>query len=88
MYRPFDVAGQGAVVTGGNGGIGYGTARACPPPTPRCRSGAGGPTRPSAPALIRSPSAAMPGACMPASAMSATNSAPGPGYARPACLFS
>lgn len=28
MYRPFDLQGRGAVVTGGNGGIGYGMARA------------------------------------------------------------
>jgi len=28
MYQPFDLKGQGAVVTGGNGGIGYGMARA------------------------------------------------------------
>src|SRR5512140_155709 len=28
MYTPFDLAGRGAVVTGGNGGIGYGMARA------------------------------------------------------------
>jgi NAD(P)-dependent dehydrogenase (short-subunit alcohol dehydrogenase family) len=28
MYTPFDLTGQGAVVTGGNGGIGYGMARA------------------------------------------------------------
>ena len=28
MYRPFDLSGHGAVVTGGNGGIGYGMARA------------------------------------------------------------
>jgi len=28
MYAPFDLAGHGAVVTGGNGGIGYGMARA------------------------------------------------------------
>ncbi|MFO1325948.1 MAG: SDR family oxidoreductase [Rubrivivax sp.] len=28
MYRPFDLTGHGAVVTGGNGGIGYGMARA------------------------------------------------------------
>ena len=28
MYQPFDLGGQGAVVTGGNGGIGYGMARA------------------------------------------------------------
>ena len=28
MYQPFDLTGQGAVVTGGNGGIGYGMARA------------------------------------------------------------
>jgi NAD(P)-dependent dehydrogenase (short-subunit alcohol dehydrogenase family) len=28
MYQPFDLAGHGAVVTGGNGGIGYGMARA------------------------------------------------------------
>ncbi|MDH4053739.1 MAG: SDR family oxidoreductase [Rubrivivax sp.] len=28
MYTPFDLSGRGAVVTGGNGGIGYGMARA------------------------------------------------------------
>lgn len=28
MYQPFDLSGRGAVVTGGNGGIGYGMARA------------------------------------------------------------
>src|SRR3954463_6911483 len=28
MYRPFDLTGRGVVVTGGNGGIGYGMARA------------------------------------------------------------
>lgn len=28
MYKPFDLTGQGAVVTGGNGGIGYGMASA------------------------------------------------------------
>ena len=28
MYQPFDLSGQGAVVTGGNGGIGLGMARA------------------------------------------------------------
>ena len=28
MYQPFDLTGQGVVVTGGNGGIGYGMARA------------------------------------------------------------
>jgi NAD(P)-dependent dehydrogenase (short-subunit alcohol dehydrogenase family) len=28
MYRPFDLSGRAAVVTGGNGGIGYGMARA------------------------------------------------------------
>jgi len=28
MYQPFDLKGHGAVVTGGNGGIGYGMARA------------------------------------------------------------
>ena len=28
MYQPFDLTGHGAVVTGGNGGIGYGMARA------------------------------------------------------------
>lgn len=28
MYTPFDLSGHGAVVTGGNGGIGYGMARA------------------------------------------------------------
>ncbi len=28
MYQPFDLNGHGAVVTGGNGGIGYGMARA------------------------------------------------------------
>ncbi|GAB3647532.1 SDR family NAD(P)-dependent oxidoreductase [Ramlibacter alkalitolerans] len=28
MYRPFDLGGRGVVVTGGNGGIGYGMARA------------------------------------------------------------
>jgi NAD(P)-dependent dehydrogenase (short-subunit alcohol dehydrogenase family) len=28
MYQPFDLAGRGVVVTGGNGGIGYGMARA------------------------------------------------------------
>jgi NAD(P)-dependent dehydrogenase (short-subunit alcohol dehydrogenase family) len=28
MYRPFDLSGRGVVVTGGNGGIGYGMARA------------------------------------------------------------
>ena len=28
MDTPFDLTGQGAVVTGGNGGIGYGMARA------------------------------------------------------------
>ena len=28
MYRPFDLQGRAAVVTGGNGGIGYGMARA------------------------------------------------------------
>ena len=28
MYTPFDLTGRGAVVTGGNGGIGYGMARA------------------------------------------------------------
>lgn len=28
MYAPFDLQGHGAVVTGGNGGIGYGMARA------------------------------------------------------------
>lgn len=28
MYTPFDLPGRGAVVTGGNGGIGYGMARA------------------------------------------------------------
>ena len=28
MYKPFDLSGHGAVVTGGNGGIGYGMARA------------------------------------------------------------
>jgi len=28
MYQPFDLTGRGAVVTGGNGGIGYGMARA------------------------------------------------------------
>ena len=28
MYQPFDLCGHGAVITGGNGGIGYGMARA------------------------------------------------------------
>jgi NAD(P)-dependent dehydrogenase (short-subunit alcohol dehydrogenase family) len=28
MYNPFDLSGQGVVITGGNGGIGYGMARA------------------------------------------------------------
>ena len=28
MYQPFDLSGHGVVVTGGNGGIGYGMARA------------------------------------------------------------
>ena len=28
MYRPFDLTGRSAVVTGGNGGIGYGMAKA------------------------------------------------------------
>ena len=28
MYQPFDLGGRGVVVTGGNGGIGYGMARA------------------------------------------------------------
>lgn len=28
MYRPFELSGRGVVVTGGNGGIGYGMARA------------------------------------------------------------
>ncbi|MDE2607031.1 MAG: SDR family oxidoreductase [Burkholderiales bacterium] len=28
MYQPFDLSGRGVVVTGGNGGIGYGMARA------------------------------------------------------------
>ncbi|HEY0825997.1 MAG TPA: SDR family NAD(P)-dependent oxidoreductase, partial [Ramlibacter sp.] len=28
MYQPFDLSGKGVVVTGGNGGIGYGMARA------------------------------------------------------------
>lgn len=28
MYRPFDLQGRAAVITGGNGGIGYGMARA------------------------------------------------------------
>ena len=28
MYQPFDLSGQGVVITGGNGGIGYGMARA------------------------------------------------------------
>ncbi|MFI4928181.1 MAG: SDR family NAD(P)-dependent oxidoreductase [Burkholderiales bacterium] len=28
MYHPFDLSGRGVVVTGGNGGIGYGMARA------------------------------------------------------------
>ena len=28
MYSPFDLTGRGVVVTGGNGGIGYGMARA------------------------------------------------------------
>lgn len=28
MYRPFDLSGRGVVITGGNGGIGYGMARA------------------------------------------------------------
>lgn len=28
MYQPFDLAGRGVVVTGGNGGIGLGMARA------------------------------------------------------------
>ena len=28
MYRPFDLQGRGVVVTGGNGGIGLGMARA------------------------------------------------------------
>ncbi len=28
MYQPFDLTGRGVVVTGGNGGIGYGMARA------------------------------------------------------------
>jgi NAD(P)-dependent dehydrogenase (short-subunit alcohol dehydrogenase family) len=28
MYKPFDLTGRGVVVTGGNGGIGYGMARA------------------------------------------------------------
>jgi NAD(P)-dependent dehydrogenase (short-subunit alcohol dehydrogenase family) len=28
MYRPFDLGGRAAVITGGNGGIGYGMARA------------------------------------------------------------
>ena len=28
MYTPFDLSGRGAVVTGGNGGIGLGMARA------------------------------------------------------------
>lgn len=28
MYTPFDLSGHGAVITGGNGGIGYGMARA------------------------------------------------------------
>ena len=28
MYRPFDLSGRSAVVTGGNGGIGYGMAKA------------------------------------------------------------
>ena len=28
MYSPFDLSGRGAVVTGGNGGIGLGMARA------------------------------------------------------------
>lgn len=28
MYQPFDLSGRGVVITGGNGGIGYGMARA------------------------------------------------------------
>ena len=28
MYTPFDLSGRGAVITGGNGGIGLGMARA------------------------------------------------------------
>jgi NAD(P)-dependent dehydrogenase (short-subunit alcohol dehydrogenase family) len=28
VYQPFDLAGRGVMVTGGNGGIGYGMARA------------------------------------------------------------
>ena len=28
MFQPFDLSGRGAVITGGNGGIGYGMARA------------------------------------------------------------
>ena len=28
MYQPFNLQGHGAVITGGNGGIGYGMARA------------------------------------------------------------
>lgn len=28
MYTPFDLSGRSAIVTGGNGGIGYGMARA------------------------------------------------------------
>ena len=28
MYQPFNLDGRGAVITGGNGGIGYGMARA------------------------------------------------------------
>ena len=28
MYSPFDLSGRGAVITGGNGGIGLGMARA------------------------------------------------------------
>ena len=28
MYSPFDLGGQGVVITGGNGGIGLGFARA------------------------------------------------------------
>ena len=43
MYKPFDLSGRGAIVTGGNGGIGYGMARALlasggMPPNCKCAS--------------------------------------------------